>query len=55
MGEVEVIRRGGKAVLSMQVVEAFKSRLSGTLVLPSDECYDGARRVWNGMVDKRPA
>jgi FAD/FMN-containing dehydrogenase len=55
MCEVEVIRRGGKAVLSMQVVEAFKSRLSGTLVLPSDECYDGARRVWNGMVDKRPA
>src|SRR5262245_47188241 len=30
-------------------------RLSGRLVTPSEAEYDAARRVWNGMIDKRPA
>jgi FAD/FMN-containing dehydrogenase len=29
--------------------------LQGDLLLPSDAGYDAARRVWNAMVDKRPA
>src|SRR5262249_40849094 len=36
-------------------VEAFKKQLRGELLGPSDGGYDAARRVWNGMVDKRPA
>ncbi len=28
--------------------------LRGTVVLPTDRGYDEHRRVWNGMVDKRP-
>src|SRR4051812_38202363 len=28
--------------------------VSGELVLPGDPAYDQARKVWNGMVDKRP-
>jgi hypothetical protein len=28
--------------------------VSGELVLPADPAYDEARKVWNGMVDKRP-
>ena len=34
---------------------AFRRRLSGSLVLPGDDDYHSARRVWNGMIDKRPA
>jgi FAD/FMN-containing dehydrogenase len=27
----------------------------GELVLPADSGYDGARRIWNGAIDRRPA
>ena len=33
----------------------LKSGLRGRLVRPTDDDYDEARLVWNGMVDKRPA
>src|SRR3954464_11871779 len=33
----------------------LRSALRGELVLPGDRGYAQARRVWNGMVDKRPA
>jgi FAD/FMN-containing dehydrogenase len=34
---------------------AFRASFRGELVLPSDEPYESARRVWNGSVDRRPA
>src|SRR3954447_25355215 len=36
------------------VVEAFRRRMRGAVMTPADPGYDGARRVWNGMVDRRP-
>ncbi len=33
----------------------FRARLHGELILPDDDGYDSARRVWNGMIDKYPA
>jgi FAD/FMN-containing dehydrogenase len=36
-------------------LEAFKASLRGELLRPGDPGYDDARKVWNGMIDKRPA
>jgi FAD/FMN-containing dehydrogenase len=33
----------------------FGDALHGELLTPSDPAYDDARRVWNAMIDKRPA
>ena len=40
--------------IDRKTVEAFGRRLSGSLVLPSDPSYNAARKVWNGMIDRRP-
>src|SRR6266496_1866201 len=36
-------------------IDGFKASLRGELVLPSDEKYNEARKVYNGMIDKKPA
>ena len=33
----------------------FSSEFKGKLLTPTDTGYDEARKLWNGMVDKRPA
>ena len=37
------------------IVNAWQSRLSGSLITRSDSEYDTARQIWNGMIDRRPA
>ncbi len=39
----------------MSDLTKLRARLSGHLVEPTDPRYDQARRVWNGMIDRRPA
>jgi FAD/FMN-containing dehydrogenase len=39
----------------MPAVEQLRPRLRGELITPESPNYDTARRVWNGMIDKRPA
>ena len=41
--------------LAEETIQAFQARLQGTIILPGDPDYDGARRVWNAMIDKHPA
>ena len=36
-------------------IEELKRDLNGKVVLPQDAAYESARKIWNGMVDKRPA
>ena len=54
--EHQVITNGGaKAALEAPVVEAFAARLRGALLRPGGAGYEEARKVWNGMIDRRPA
>jgi FAD/FMN-containing dehydrogenase len=46
---------GNDRALDESLIDKFGARLRGALLRPSDAGYDAARKVWNGMVDKRPA
>src|SRR4051794_23529633 len=41
--------------LDAKAVQNFTARLRGELLRPDDAGYDAARRLYNGMIDKRPA
>jgi hypothetical protein len=43
------------SVLKESAIQDFKAGLRGTLLRPADAGYDEARKIWNGMIDKRPA
>ena len=56
MVELQAITSNGvQTVLSENAVEDFRAGLRGHLILTGDEGYADARKVWNGMTDKRPA
>ena len=40
--------------MSKQSIDQLKSSFRGDLIQPSDAAYDSARKVYNGMIDKRP-
>ena len=40
--------------VSAPSVESFRAQLRGAVILPTDPGYESARRVWNGMIDRRP-
>jgi len=42
-------------MLSEPSFTPFKNSLRGKLILPADKDYQEARKVYNGMIDKRPA
>jgi FAD/FMN-containing dehydrogenase len=39
----------------MTTIENLRKSLRGSVIRPVDDEYEGARRIWNGMIDKRPA
>ena len=39
----------------LAAIQRLRETFTGDVVTPDDPRYDQARRVWNGMVDKRPA
>ena len=41
-------------MLTDTTVAAFKSALRGEVIVPGDARYDEARKVYNGMIDRRP-
>jgi FAD/FMN-containing dehydrogenase len=45
----------GETFLTEEGVNNLKGMIQGDVLLPSHEDYDQARKIWNGMIDKRPA
>lgn len=41
--------------LDAATITDYRAKLRGELIEPSDERYEEARRVYNGMIDRRPA
>src|ERR1700733_11458505 len=55
-GELHAIKLSGAATtLERAAVQELRASLHGTLLTPDQEGYAVARRIWNGMIDKRPA
>jgi FAD/FMN-containing dehydrogenase len=51
---VATLSNGG-TVLAEEAVENLKNLIKGDVLLQSHDQYDQARKIWNGMIDKRPA
>src|SRR5262245_59476846 len=45
----------GEPVLQRPDIAHLRQALRGELVAPGDPAYDRTRKVWNGMIDRRPA
>src|SRR6266581_3324316 len=43
-----------EATVSDRAISGLGSSLRGRIIRPADGDYDEARRVWNGMIDRRP-
>jgi len=53
MTDLRVTTGGTAVIIEDATVQGLRSSLHGPLLCPDD--YDEARKVWNGMIDQRPA
>ncbi len=45
----------GVEQLSGMRLAQLREKMTGHVIVPGDENYDAARKVWNGMIDRKPA
>src|SRR5262245_16983378 len=56
MSEIEMLTLTGvPMMIKTTAVQRLQTQVQGEVLRPRDEGYDEARKVWNGMIDKRPA
>src|SRR5262245_30969588 len=46
---------GTKHAVATAAIDGLRSRMRGPVLTPGDAGYAGSRRIWNAMIDKRPA
>jgi FAD/FMN-containing dehydrogenase len=44
-----------KINISEESITKLKQKIRGKIILPSDDTYNAVRKIWNDMVDKKPA
>jgi FAD/FMN-containing dehydrogenase len=49
------IPNGYEAVVGLAAVEQLRRSVRGQVLRPEDAGYETGRKVWNGMIDRRPA
>ena len=42
-------------MLNEKVIKEFGASIHGELIKPGDENYDEIRKIWNAMIDRKPA
>src|SRR6266508_1348009 len=45
----------GRPGMKTLAIDELRERVRGSVIIPEDEGYDEARRVYNGMIDRHPA
>ena len=46
---------GGQTGVKGEAIEALAGRMRGPVLTPDIDGYESARRIWNGMIDHKPA
>ena len=47
--------RQQEGAMNETTIQELRGKLRGELITPADAAYDAARKVYNGMIDRRPA
>jgi hypothetical protein len=54
-GRESTARMDFNVTMQSEAFDRFKSETRGEVLVPSDPRYDDTRKVWNAMIDRRPA
>jgi FAD/FMN-containing dehydrogenase len=45
---------GGKTEIADAAFQELRTKFRGSLIVPGDDEFTEARKIWNGMIDRRP-